>query len=151
MIKILFVCHGNICRSPMAEFVFQYLAEKRGVLHLFDVSSCGTSGEELGHSVYPPVKRILTEKGIPFKDRYARVITKKDYIEYDYIVCMEQYNIRNLHRIIGDDPESKVSLLLSYTESKRDVSDPWYSRDFEGTYKDVKEGCEALLSFLLRK
>ena len=148
MIKVLFVCHGNICRSPMAEFVFKAMVRKKGIEKDFVIESCGTSAEELGNPIYPPVKRILKEKRIAFDERYARLMTKSDYSNFDYIVAMDSRNLRNLPRYTGDDIEGKVSLLMDYTKRPGDVSDPYYSRDFESAWNDIYEGCKGLLEKL---
>ena len=149
MIKILFVCHGNICRSPMAEFVMKDLVKKAGVADRFEIASAGVSREEEGNPVYPPVRRILAQNGIPCGNRAARQMTKADYGYYDYLVCMDSSNLRYLDRIIGNDPEGKVSLLLEHAGSNRSVTDPYYSGDFNATWEDVQSGCIALLNELL--
>ncbi|MCI8317426.1 MAG: low molecular weight phosphotyrosine protein phosphatase [Lachnospiraceae bacterium] len=149
MIKILFVCHGNICRSPMAEFIFRDLVNKHGLSAEFVVASAATSMEEIGNPVYPPAKRKLAEYGIRAEGHHARRMERRDYQEYDYLIGMEQYNIRNMMRILGDDPQGKVSRLLDHAKRPRDIDDPWYSGDFETTYKDILEGCEALLQEIL--
>lgn len=145
MIKILFVCHGNICRSPMAEFVMKNMVEKRGIAHKYEIASCATSTEELGNSVYPPARAKLAQHGISCKGKTARQMTKEDYGYYDYIIAMDRYNLRNMTRFIGDDPECKVSLLLDHTDRPGDVADPWYTGNFDATWNDVNRGCEALL------
>ncbi len=145
MIKILFICHGNICRSPMAEFIMKDMVKKAGLGGEFHIESAATSTEEIGNDIYPPAKRKLTEKGIPFSRRGARQMTRQDYAEYDYLVGMDSANIRNMRRIAGGDDEGKISLLLDHSGSGRDVADPWYTGDFEATYRDVTEGCAALL------
>ena len=149
MIRILFVCHGNICRSPMAEFVMKELVRKAGVADRFEIASAGVSREEEGNNVYPPVRRILAQNGIPCGNRAARQMTKADYDRYDYLICMDSSNLRYLDRIIGGDPEGKVSLLLEHAGSNRSVSDPYYSGDFNATWEDVQSGCIALLNELL--
>ena len=151
MIKILFICHGNICRSPMAEFIFRDLVNKRGLSAEFVVASAATSREEIGNPVYPPAKRKLAEHGIRAEGHHARRMERRDYQEYDYLIGMEQYNIRNMMRILGDDPEQKVSRLLDHAKQPRDIDDPWYSGDFERAYQDIFEGCEALLTEILEK
>lgn len=148
MIKVLFVCHGNICRSPMAEFVMKDLVNKAGVSHLFEIASAATSTEELGNPVYPPARRMLTSHGLSCEGKYARQVTKKDYGFYDHLICMDQRNLRNLDRIIGGDPDGKVSLLLDWAGIHRDVADPWYTGDFDATWEDVNAGCKALLEQL---
>ena len=148
MIKILFVCHGNICRSPMAEFVMKDILNKKGLSENYEVASCATSTEELGNSVYPPAKRKLAEHGILCEGKTARQMTKKDYEYYDYIIAMDRYNLRNMVRFVGDDDDNKVSLLMDYTNRPGDVADPWYTGDFESTWEDVVEGCEGLIDEL---
>lgn len=149
MKKILFLCHGNICRSPMCEFVFAELARRAGVSERFEVASAATSLEEIGNDMYPPAKACLRAHGIPFSRRHARQVTRADYDDYDLLIIMEEYNRRNLRRIIPDDPEDKVHTLMSYTGRDRDVADPWYTDDFETAYDDILRGCEALLAALL--
>lgn len=146
MIKIMFVCHGNICRSPMAEFIFKKIVSERG--GDFKIVSSATSREEIGNSVYPPAARVLTEHGISCKGKLAVQFTVEDYNYYDYIICMETYNIRNLVRMIGSDTQGKLCRLLDFTDNPRDVVDPWYSRDFETAYNDIYEGCLALYEHL---
>ena len=148
MIKILFVCHGNICRSPMAEFIFKDMVKKAGKEKQFYIASCATSTEEIGNGVYPPARRTLAEHGLSADGKRAVQFKKSDYAEYDYILVMEQWNIRNLKRFIGSDPDNKVKRLLDYSERPRDISDPWYSGDFELAYQDICEGCTALLKFI---
>lgn len=149
MIKILFVCHGNICRSPMAEFVMKDMVKKKGVHDMFEIASAATSTEELGNPVYPPARRKLNEEGISCSGKTARQMTKDDYDYYDFIVAMDRYNLRNMARFVENDPEGKVSLLMDYTSTPRDVADPWYTGDFEQTWKDVNMGCEGLLKRLI--
>lgn len=148
MKKILFICHGNICRSPMAEFVMKDIVRNAGLEHEFEIASAATSREEIGNPVYPPTKRILKEHGISCDGKTSRQITINDYNYYDYIVAMDQNNLRNLKKIIGDDPQNKVSLLMDYTNRPADVADPWYTGDFNTTWNDVVEGCMGLLSSL---
>ncbi len=155
MIKILFVCHGNICRSPMAEFVMKDLVEKAGLSNQFHIASAATSTEEIwngiGNPVYPPAKAKLAEHGISCAGKRAVQLTSSDYGKYDYLIGMDSANLRNMGRILGNDPERKVSKLLSFAGCDRDISDPWYTGDFEATYRDVMMGCEALLAHLLQR
>ena len=148
MIKILFVCHGNICRSPMAEFVMKELVRQAGLEEKIQIASAATSTEEIGNPVYPPAKAELARHGISCEGKRARQVTKADYAEYDYLIGMDSANIRNMLRIFGGDPEGKVAKLLSYAGSERDISDPWYTGDFGTTYDDVLEGCTAFLEYL---
>lgn len=145
MTHILFVCHGNICRSPMAEFIMKDLIRKAGCEKEITVDSVAATTEEIGHDMYPPAKRILTKKSIPLTPRRARLITKEDYERADYIVCMDEENLYDLSRLSRSDPEKKVSLLLSWAGRRGEVADPWYTGDFEKTYDDLVEGCHALL------
>ncbi|WP_276951745.1 low molecular weight protein-tyrosine-phosphatase [Acetatifactor muris] len=152
MIKILFICHGNICRSPMAEFIMKDLVEKAGLSNQFHIASAATSTEEIwngiGNPVYPPARQKLAEHGIGCEGKRAVQLQHSDYAKYDYLIGMDSANIRNMHRMLGGDPEGKVAKLLSFAGSDRDISDPWYTGDFETTYRDVIEGCEALLEQL---
>ena len=149
MIKILFVCHGNICRSPMAEFVMKDMVEKAGAADRFAIASAATSGEELGNPVYPPARRKLAEHGIDCAGKTARRLTAADYDEFDLLIGMDEANLRNMRRLFGGDRAGKCRLLLEYTHSARSVADPWYTRDFEATWNDVYAGCKALLDTLL--
>ncbi len=154
MIKIMFVCHGNICRSPMAEFIFKKLAADEGAIDKFYVKSSATSTEEIwngvGNPIYPPAQKTLREHGIPFDaNKRAVQINASDYYNYDYIVVMDGNNIRNLARIIGRDKCGKVYKLMDFTPNGGDVSDPWFSRDFEAAYRDIETGCKCLLNRLL--
>lgn len=151
MKKILFVCLGNICRSPMAEFVMKDIVRKAGLEHEFEIASAATSTYEIGNPVYPPARQKLAEHGIDCKGKTARQITKRDYDYYDYIIAMDNSNISNLRKMFSDDPDSKFSMLMSYTSCHSEVADPWYTRDFEATWKDVTEGCNALLEWLKTK
>ena len=145
MTKILFVCHGNICRSPMAEFVMKKLVKDNGLEREFEIASAATSREELGNPVYPPARRKLMEHGISCSGKTARQMTRADYDYYDHIVIMDGNNAHNILYIIGDDPDRKVRLLMEYAGERRDVADPWYTGDFEATWQDVNKGCKALL------
>ena len=153
MIKILFVCHGNICRSPMAEFVFKKLIEEQGMKDEFYVSSAATSTEEIwngtGNPVYPPAKAVLKKHGISSDGKRAVQLKISDYEKYDLFVGMDSANIRNMTRIFGGDPDGKVHKLLEYAGRNDDVSDPWFSRDFDRAYSDIYEGCTALLEKLI--
>ena len=146
MTKILFVCHGNICRSPMAEFVMKDLVKKAGLASQFHIESAATSREELGNPVYPPARRKLAEHGIACAGHAARQLTAQDYENYDLLIGMDRENLRNMRRICGGDPDGKLSLLLDHTGRSRDVADPWYTGDFEATWQDVLAGCQALLA-----
>ena len=148
MKKILFVCHGNICRSPMAEFVMKDLVQKAGLSDHFYIESAATSTEETGNEVYPPAKRKLAEHGISCKGKTARQMTRSDYQRFDLLIGMDDWNIRNMTRIAGGDPEGKIHKLLDYTARKGDVADPWYTGDFDATWRDVTEGCGELLKSL---
>ena len=148
MIRILFVCLGNICRSPMAEFVMKDLVAKHGLAQEFEIASAATCSDELGNPVYPPVRKLLAERGISCAGKTARKITPEDYARYDYIVGMDSNNMRNMLRIFGGDPEKKLSLLMDHTGDFRDVADPWYTRDFRATEQDVDRACTALLQKL---
>ncbi|MBR5155713.1 MAG: low molecular weight phosphotyrosine protein phosphatase [Clostridia bacterium] len=148
MVKILFVCHGNICRSPMAEFVMKDIVKKKRVASKFEIASCATSTEAIGETVYPPAKKKLAEHNISCAGKIARQMTKADYKDYDYIIAMDRNNLRNMARFAGDDPDKKVSLLMDYTNRPGDVRDPWYTGDFEETWKDILEGCLGLFERL---
>ena len=160
MTKILFICHGNICRSVMAEFVMKELCRQAGVEEQFEIASAAVSREEIGNDIYPPAKRKLREKGIPFAFHAARQITRADYAYYDYIICADRSNLRWLERIIGEDTGHKVSLMMAWPKSQisnlksqisndvPDVSDPWYTGDFEAAYQDIEASCKAILKEL---
>ena len=148
MIKILFVCHGNICRSPMAEFVMKDLVRKAGLEDEFLIESKATSTEELGNSPHYGTVNKLREVGVPMGPHRAEQMRREDYKKYDYLIGMDRWNMRNIMHIIKSDPEGKVSLLLEHAGSSRDIADPWYSGNFDQTYDDVLEGCEALLNEL---
>ena len=145
MTRILFVCHGNICRSPMAEFVMKDLVKKAGLEGQFQIASAATSTEEIGNPVYPPARRKLAEHGICCAGKTARQLTRADYARYDLLIGMDRANIRNMSRICGGDPEGKIKLLLDFTDRPGDVADPWYTGDFDATWRDVLEGCTGLL------
>ena len=145
MIKILFICHGNICRSPMAEFIMKDLVTKAGVQAQFDIASAATSREELGNAVYFPAKKKLREHGISCEGKTARQMTRQDYRYYDLLVGMDRRNLETMRRISGGDPEQKIHLLMEFAEKNSEVADPWYTGDFEATWQDVLEGCQGLL------
>ncbi len=145
MTRILFVCHGNICRSPMAEFVMKNLVRKAGMEAQFHIESAATSTEEIGNPVYPPARRKLAEHGIDCAGKTARQLTNADYDQFDLLIGMDQANLRNMHRICGGDFAGKLHLLMDYTGHPGDVADPWYTGDFETTWRDVLAGCEGLL------
>ena len=151
MKKILFVCHGNICRSPMAEFVMKDLVRQAGKSAAFDISSAATSREEIGNPVYPPARQKLMEHHLDCSGKVARQITLDDYRYYDLIVAMDHNNLRNLQRLLGPDSHQKISLLMDYTDCPRDVADPWYTNDFETAWQDIWEGCNKLLQSILDK
>ena len=151
MVKILFVCLGNICRSPMAEFAMKDLVRREGLETSFEIVSAATSREELGNPVYPPARCKLAEKGISCEGKTARQITPADYGNYDYIIGMDHSNLRNMQRAFGGDPAGKLSLLLDYTPRPGQVADPWYTGDFDATWQDVTEGCQGLLEHLRRQ
>ncbi|PHV69962.1 protein-tyrosine-phosphatase [Sporanaerobium hydrogeniformans] len=149
MIRVLFICHGNICRSPMAEFVFKDMVKQKGLEKEFDIASAATSTEEIGNSVHSGTRNKLNEYGISVAGKTAVQLKRQDYKNYDYLIAMDQRNITNMHRILGQDGEKKIYRLLDFTTHPRDIADPWYTGDFDLTYKEVYEGCEQLLAFLL--
>ena len=149
MIRVLFVCHGNICRSPMAKFLFKDLIKKKGIEDNFVVDSGATSYEEEGNDLYRHAATKLREKGIPFDTHSARRIQKEDYDKFDYILGMEQFNLNEIMKIIKEDPENKVHLLLDFSPNPREISDPWYSGDFESAYNDIFEGVSTFLNHIL--
>lgn len=146
MKKILFVCHGNICRSPMAEFVMKDLVRKAGREAEFHIESAATSAEELGNEVYPPARRKLAEHGISCAGKRARQLTREDYDRFDLLIGMDDWNLRNMKLICGGDEEGKIRKMLDFTASFGNVADPWYTGDFEATWRDVLAGCRALLN-----
>ncbi|MEE0771914.1 MAG: low molecular weight protein-tyrosine-phosphatase [Anaerovoracaceae bacterium] len=150
MIKVLFVCHGNICRSTMAEFVFKDMVSKAGIADDFHIESAATSREELGNDTDPRTKRKLDENGIPYTKRRARQMTKEDYESFDYIIGMDDANIRNIIRIVGEDAEHKISKLAEFAGKDKSIADPWYTGNFDITYDDVVEGCTGLLEYFRR-
>ena len=149
MTGVLFICHGNICRSPMAEFVFKDMVEKMGRSDDFNIASAATSYEEIGNPVHYGTARILNELRISFSHKRAVHLEKSDYQKYDYLICMDDMNVRNTLRIVGADREKKVYKLLNFAGSDRDVADPWYTGDFDVTYQDVLKGCKGLLEHIL--
>lgn len=148
MIKILFVCHGNICRSPMAEFVMKDLVRKTPFRDQFEIASAATHWDEIGSPVYPPARRKLAENGICCSGKTARLFEKGDYLRYDYIIGMDHANLKNMNRICGGDPHNKFSLLLDWCDQNRDVADPWYTGNFDDTWSDVVSGCQAIFNKL---
>ena len=151
MKKVLFVCHGNICRSTMAEFVFKDMVAKKGLSDLFEIASAATSREEIGNPVHPGTKRILDGLGISCKGKRAVQTTRSDYNYYDYIIGMDSWNMRNMSKIYGGDPDNKLYKLLQFAGKSDDVADPWYTGNFDVTYRDVKAGCEGLLKHIMDK
>lgn len=151
MNKILFICHGNICRSPMAEFVMKDLVSKRGLRHIFEIASAATSTEEIGNDVHRGTRQILAEHEVPCGHRKAVRVTPDDYFYYDFLILMDQNNFKNLKRIIPEDPAQKVHFLLDFAKVQGDIADPWYTGNFEVTYQDVLRGCEGLLNYLTQK
>lgn len=148
MHRILFVCHGNICRSPMAEFVMKDLVRQAQLQDLFHIESAATSTEEIGNPVYPPARRKLAEHGIGCAGKTARQLTRSDYDRFDLLIGMDEWNIRNMTRMCGGDPEGKIIRLLDLTDRPGDVADPWYTGNFEATWRDVLCGCQVLLKRL---
>ncbi len=148
MIKILFVCHGNICRSPMAEFVMKDIIKKQNIANKFYIASAATSTEEIGNPVHYGTRNKLSQVGISTAGKYAVQMKRSDYKDYDYLIGMDNWNYRNMLRIVGADKEQKLSLLLDYTDHPRDVADPWYTGDFDKTYEDVVAGCQGFLAYL---
>ena len=149
--RIIFLCHGNICRSPMAVWLFKHLAAEAGVSERFEVTSAAVSYEEEGNGMYPPAKRKLTQKGIPFEDHRAHRITPGEYAAADLVIIMDRSNRRMLEYIVGSDREGKVHSMLEYAGLSRDVADPWYTGDFETAYNDILAGCRGLLETLVAK
>ena len=151
MTKILFVCHGNICRSPMAEFLMKELVRQAGQAEAFCIASAATSAEELGNPVYPPVRRKLAEHGIDCTGKTARQLTRRDYEDWDLLIGMDEENMAGMRRLFGGDPEGKLHMLLEYAGLHQGVADPWYTRDFDAAWQDVTVGCTALLNRLSRR
>ena len=150
MTRILFVCLGNICRSPMAEFVMRDLVEREGLGDRFEIASAATSNEEYGNPVYPPARRKLAEHNISCEGKTARQLRREDYQSWDLLIGMDDSNLRNMRRICGGDPEGKIHALMDYTSRPGQVADPWYTGDFEATWQDVSEGCRGLLNHLMK-
>ena len=146
--KIIFLCHGNICRSPMAEYIFKYLVDKNNLNSIFEISSRATSNEEIGNDIYPPAKSVLRGNDIPFSRHYAKRITKEEYLEADYILAMEEFNISNLKRVIGEIDPNKVFLLREWSNPKGEISDPWYDGRFNEVFHEIFEGCYDFLSHI---
>lgn len=149
MIKILFVCHGNICRSPMAEFIMKDMVKKAGLEHKFYIASAATSTEEIGNPVHYGTTERLQREGISTTGKRAVQLNKKDYNKYDYLIGMDSANIRNMKRILGENSEGKIELLLKYAGLSRDIADPWYTGNFDKTYQDIVLGCQALLEYIM--
>ena len=151
MIKVLFICHGNICRSTMAQFVFDYLARQKGLGGEFYLDSAGTSTEELGNPVHPGTRRKLAQVGVPCPTHYARQLKKDEYGKFDLLIGMDQANLRNMNRMLGGDPDGKIHGLLDYAgRPGQNIADPWYTGNFDETYEDVLAGCQALLDHLTK-
>lgn len=147
-IHILFICHGNICRSPMAEMIMKEMVRQKGLEAKFEISSMAATTEEMGHDIYPPAKRALDAHHIPYTKRKASLITERDYRWADYIIAMDEENLDDLSRLTQGDPEKKISRLLDWAGEARDVTDPWYTGNFEKTYEDIEKGCRAVLEKL---
>ncbi|MBU3841295.1 MAG: low molecular weight phosphotyrosine protein phosphatase [Candidatus Ruminococcus intestinipullorum] len=149
-IKILFVCHGNICRSTMAEYVMKDLVSKSGLAEQFYIDSAATSREEIGNPVHPGTRKKLQQENIPCGNHRARQLQKEEYNQYDYLIGMDNWNIRNIMRIIKEDPQKKVYKLLEFANKEEEIADPWYTGNFDKTYEDVRKGCEGLLAEILK-
>lgn len=148
MIKVLFVCHGNICRSTMAEFVFKDMVKNRGIADKFYIASAATSTDEIGNDIHRGTRNKLIEVGVPFEKRQARQMTRDDYAKFDFLLGMDTPNIRNMTRIAGGDKDNKIKRLLDFTDRGGDIADPWFTGNFDVTYDDVKEGCEGFIDYL---
>lgn len=150
MIKILFVCLGNICRSPMAEFIYKDLVKSKGVANHFIINSAATSTEEIGNGIHIGTRKKLEEKGIKYTAHRARQMTAEDYKKYDYIIGMENANIKDIIKIVGEDKQGKIHRLLDFSNQGKDIADPWYTGNFDNTYDEIKLGCEAFLEYCLK-
>ena len=148
MVKILFICHGNICRSPMAEFIMKATVREAGLTSAIQIDSAAVSREEIGNPIYPPAQRQLRAHGVPFDDHRARQMTRADYDTYDLLIGMDGSTLAAMRRICGGDPDGKLRLLMAYTGTARDVADPWYTGDFDAAWRDIESGCRALLDAL---
>ena len=148
MINVMFVCHGNICRSPIAEFVLKDMVKKHHLENQFHIKSAATSYEEIGNPVYPPARRVLANHGISCEGKRARKLIKKDFEDFDYLIAMEEYNLRNIRREFGTNLTERVSLLLDYTDRPGDIDDPWYTGKFDLTYDEIELGCKGFLKSL---
>lgn len=151
MVRVLFVCHGNICRSPMGEFIFKDMVARMGIASQFEVASAATSREEIGNPVYPPARRELAKHGISCAGKTARQVTAADYAHYDYLLYMEAYNLPRLLRVIGSDPQGKCHRVLDFAPHPADIDDPWYTGDFSGVYDQITQGCRYFLKYLEEK
>ncbi len=151
MIKILFICHGSICRSPMGMFILRDLAEKEGVADRLQIDAAATSTEELGNPVYPPASRVLREHGIDPSGHHAHQLSRREYEEYDYVIAMDQWNLRNIERITGKRNDGKLFLILDFTDEPGEVADPWYTGDFDTAYEQIEKGCRGLLKKLMEE
>ena len=151
MTRILFICLGNICRSPMAEYVFKDIITKKGIQNQYIIKSAATSNEEIGNGMHYGTRKKLDEMGIQYGRHIARKMTIQDYNNYDYLIGMEESNVRNILRIVGQDEENKIFRLLDFSNNPRDIADPWYTGNFDKTYEDIIEGCEGLLQYILKK
>jgi len=149
--RLLFVCHGNICRSPMAEFIMKDLVRKAGLEDLFEIRSLAARRDELGNDMYPPAKRMLKKMGVPFAPRKAALMTREDYDRSDLVLAMDWENMSDIERISGGDPDGKLHLLMDFASQHREVDDPWYSGAFDEAYEDILKGCQALLDYCIEQ